>query len=250
VALGFTDDARHHGDGFDGILADGRLAGEHDGVSAVVDGVGHVGDLGARGPRILDHRFQHLRGRDHGLGVLGGAADDVLLNGGNLLRRHFHAQIAARHHDAVGHLQNGVEMLDGLRLFQLGDDPGVAAEGGHAIAHQAHVFGGAHKGDGDGVDAVLERELQVFGSFSVSEGVRTRTPGRLMPLFSPSMPPLTMSQTTSSPLTSCTRSSMRPSESRMREPCSTFSASVLKVVPTSDAVPGTSRGVMVRRGRP
>ena len=33
----------------------------------------------------------------------------------------------------------------------------------------------------------------------------------------------------------------------MREPCSTFSASVLNVVPTSDAVPGTSRGVMVRR---
>ena len=82
-------------------------------------------------------------------------------------------------------------------------------------------------------------------SFSVSEGMRTGMPGRLMPLCSPSMPPLTISQITSPSSTSWTRSSIRPSESRMREPCSTFSARVLKVVPTSDAVPGTSRGVMV-----
>ena len=66
-----------------------------------------------------------------------------------------------------------------------------------------------------------------------------------MPLCSPNMPPLTISQWTSPPETSWTRSSMRPSESKMREPCSTFSARVLKVVPTRAAVPGTSRGVMV-----
>ena len=62
--LGFGDDAGHHGDGFDGILADGRFAGEHDGVGAVVDGVGHVGDFGAGGARILDHRLEHLGGGD------------------------------------------------------------------------------------------------------------------------------------------------------------------------------------------
>ena len=68
-----------------------------------------------------------------------------------------------------------------------------------------------------------------------------------MPLFSPSIPPLIISQTTSWPCTSATRSSIRPSESRIREPASTFSASVLKVVPTSSAVPIISRGVMVSR---
>ena len=82
-------------------------------------------------------------------------------------------------------------------------------------------------------------------SFSVSDGTRTGMPGRLMPLFSPSMPPSMISHTTSLSFTSCTRSSIKPSESRMREPCSTFSASVLKVVPTNCAVPATSRGVMV-----
>ena len=49
--------------------------------------------------------------------------------------------------------------------FQLGDDPGVEAERGHAVAHQAHVFGRAYKGDGDGVNAVLERELEIFCIF-------------------------------------------------------------------------------------
>ena len=203
MALGFVHDAGHHGDGFDGILADGGFAGEHHGVGAVVDGVGDVGDLGARGARILDHRLQHLRGRDDRLAVLGGAANDVLLNGGNLFRRNFHAQIAARHHDAVGDLQNAVEVLDGLRLFELGDDPGFAAERGNAVAHQAHIFGGADEGNGDGIDAVASaRTRDPALSFSVSEGTRTGMPGRLMPLFSPSMPPLMISQTTSSPITS------------------------------------------------
>ena len=47
--FGFGDDAGHHLDGFDGIGAHGGFAGEHDGVGAVVDGVGDVGDFGAGG---------------------------------------------------------------------------------------------------------------------------------------------------------------------------------------------------------
>ena len=45
----------------------------------------------------------------------------------------------------------------------------------------------------------LSANSRSSASFSVSDGVRTRTPGRLMPLCSPSMPPLTISQATSSP---------------------------------------------------
>ncbi len=84
-------------------------------------------------------------------------------------------------------------------------------------------------------------------SFSVSDGTRTGIPGRLMPLCSPSMPPLITSQSTSSPGMSITRSSIRPSESRIRAPGSRFSASVGKVVAITLAVPRMSRGVMVSR---
>jgi hypothetical protein len=70
-------------------------------------------------------------------------------------------------------------MLDGLGLFQLGDDPGFAAVGGDAVAHQADVFGGADKGDGDGVHAVLERELQIFGVFVGERGNAHRNAGKI-----------------------------------------------------------------------
>src|SRR6476661_5353171 len=86
-----------------------------------------------------------------------------------------------------------------------------------------------------------------FSSFSVREGTLTTAPGRLMPLCSPSSPPLITSHSTSSPRTAVTRSSSSPSESRIREPGSTSCASVLNVVESTAAVPAISRGVMVKR---
>ena len=158
LVLGLGDDLGHHGDGFDGIFAGGGFAGEHDGVGAVVDGVGDVGGLGAGGARVLDHGLEHLGGGDDGLAVLGGAADDVLLDGGDFFGRDFDAEVAAGDHDAVGDFEDGVEVLDGLGLFELGDDPGVGVEGGEAVLDVADVVGGADEGDGDGVDALADGE--------------------------------------------------------------------------------------------
>jgi len=73
---------------------------------AVVDGVGDVGGLGAGGAWVLDHGFEHLRGSDDGLAVLGCAADDVLLDGGNFFWREFDAEIAARDHDGVSDFED------------------------------------------------------------------------------------------------------------------------------------------------
>ena len=182
-----------------GILAHRRFAGEHDSIRTVINGIGHVRDFGASRARILDHGFEHLGCRNDRLAELRSATNDVLLNRRHLLRRHFHAEIATRNHDGVGSLQNRVEMLDGLWLFQLGNDPAFAAESSNAVANQAHIFSGTHKRDSDGIHARLESKLKSSASFSVSEGTRTGIPGRLMPLFSPSIPPLMISQTTSSP---------------------------------------------------
>ena len=170
LVLGLGDDLGHHGDGFDGILAGGGFGGEHDGVGAVIDGVGDVGGFGARGARVVDHRLEHLRGGDDGLAVLGGAADDVLLDGRDFLRRNFDAEVAAGDHDAVGDFEDGVEVLDGLRLFELGDDPGVGLEGGEAALDVANVVGGAHEGDGDGVDSLPMAKIEVFLVFLGERG--------------------------------------------------------------------------------
>ena len=87
----------------------------------------------------------------------------MLLNGRYLLRRNFHAQIAARHHDAVGHLKNVLQMLDGLRLLQLGDNPRLAAQRRNPIAYQANILSRAHKRNRDRIHAVGQRELQILG---------------------------------------------------------------------------------------
>ena len=163
--LGLGDDLGHHGDGFDGILAGCGLTGEHDGVGAVVDGVGDVGGLGAGGARVLDHRLEHLRGGDDGFAVLGRAANDVLLKRGNFFGGNFDAEIAAGDHDGIGDFEDRVEVLDGLGLFELGDDPCVGVECSEAVLYVADVVGGADEGDGDGVDALADSEDEVFFVF-------------------------------------------------------------------------------------
>ena len=58
--------------------------------------------------------------------------------------------------------EDAVEVLDGLGLFELGDDPCVGVEGGEAVLDVADVVGGADEGDGDGVDALTDSEDEVF----------------------------------------------------------------------------------------
>ena len=82
-------------------------------------------------------------------------------------------------------------------------------------------------------------------SFGVRAGIDRATPGRLIPLCSPSMPPFNTSHRTSFPRTLRTRSSMRPSLSRMRAPGLTSRARSGNVVEMRVAVPGTCCGVMV-----
>ena len=105
-----------------GVLADAGLAGEHERVGAVEHGVGGVGGLGAGRPAVLDHRLEHLGRDDDRLGAAAGDLAGALLHQRHLLERHLDAEVAAGHHDAVEGADDLVEVLDGLRLLDLGDD--------------------------------------------------------------------------------------------------------------------------------
>ena len=67
------------------------------------------------GRRLDDHGFEHLRGGDDRLAREAGLGDELLLQDGHFLDRHFHAEVAARHHDAVRRLQDFVEVLERVR---------------------------------------------------------------------------------------------------------------------------------------
>ena len=119
--------ARHDLDGALGEAAVGGLAREHDGVGAVKHGVGDVGALGAGRPGVGDHRLEHLS-RDHArLARLPALGDHHLLLAEDLLRGDLHAEVAARHHHAVGGGEDLVELVEALLVLDLGDDLDVLA---------------------------------------------------------------------------------------------------------------------------
>ena len=161
MSFGLGHNAGHHLDRFAGELADRALAGKHDRVGAVEDGVGHVAGLGPRGTRVLGHGLEHLRGRDDRLAEVERAANDMLLDERHLLRRNLDAKIAAGHHHSVRDLENGFKIFDGLRLLQLGNERSIAAMRGNRPPGAHHIVGGAHKRDGDQVNRVLQTECEV-----------------------------------------------------------------------------------------
>ena len=83
--------------------------------------------------------------------------DDLLLHRRADLGSDLDAQVAAGDHDAVGGLENVVELVDGSSALDLGQN-------GHVLelADLAHALRVADEGGGDEVDALLEAEEDVL----------------------------------------------------------------------------------------
>ncbi len=114
------------------------------------------------GSGLLHHRLEHLRGRDHGLAGLAAEPDDPLLQERHVGGPDLDAQIAARHHQAVGHGHDRVELLDRLGLLDLGDHALAAAEPRVIMLAQIlDVLGPPHERERDVVDVLLDGEGEV-----------------------------------------------------------------------------------------
>ena len=158
VALHRLGDAVHHVDRLVGPRTRGTLGRQHDGVGPLVDGGGHVGDLGPRRHRLGHHRFEHLGRHDDGLSGLAGGARNPLLAAGHGFQGQLDTQIATRHHDAVGEFENAIEAHQCRGLLDLGHDAGPAAD---QLAGLGHVLGALHEGECYPVDADACRRLEI-----------------------------------------------------------------------------------------
>ena len=162
VALGLLGDLAHDAYGIDRIPARGGLAREHDGAGPVVDGVGHVADLGAGGAGVGDHALKHLGRGDHALAAHAADGDQMLLDGGQLGKWHLHAEVAARHHDALAGGADLVDVVHAGLVLDLGDDVDVLAavfpEEGLEIDQ---ILPAGDEGGGDIVHAVADTEEQI-----------------------------------------------------------------------------------------
>ena len=157
VLLGDLRDVVHRVNRAQRVFAHRRLGAEHHRVGPVQNGVGHVTHLGPGGRRLLHHALEHLRRHDDRLARVLAAADQVLLDDRHLGHVHLHPQVAAGDHQAVAHLEDAVDLLDGLGLFDLGDQLDGAVLALEVEAEDLQVVRLAHERQGEVVQVVLDR---------------------------------------------------------------------------------------------
>ena len=188
-------------------------------VGAVEDGVRHVGRLGPGGPRVVDHRVQHLGGDDDRLGLLPAQLDRPLLHQRHAFERHLDAEVAAGDHDPVEGVDHGLDVVDGLGLLQLRDHRCAAPDPVHHRVDELDVGGRPHERQRDQVHAEAEGELEVRDVLLRQGGHRDvhAGQGQALVVRTP-VPPIVTVQTTSGPSTSTTSRPTRPSSTSSRSP--------------------------------
>ena len=196
------------------IDADGGLAGQHDRVDRVVDGVGRVAHFGARRPQLGRIESNTCvatitgRPRRRARRVISFCTAGTRSNGISSPR------IPARDHHRVGGAEDGVEVVDRGGPLDLGDEqrPSVArsATMTRAMRRSSAVWTKLSATMSTPRDRPKRRSAMSLG---VSAEAGRATPGRLMPLCSASAPPPTTTVFAVVPSDDSTRSSMRPSSS-------------------------------------
>ena len=84
-----------------------------------------------------------------------------LLRQRDLLRRQLHAEIAARHHHAIGGFDDLFEHIDRFWLLELRDHRCIGSSLRDLLFDQPHLVGGSHERDRNDVDFLLQPESQI-----------------------------------------------------------------------------------------
>ena len=104
------------------VLACGGFSGKHDGIGAFENGIGDIGDLGARREGIGDHALQHVSGDDDGLHRADALFHNFALNDGEFLVRALHSEVSTGDHDGVCSGDDAEDIFDGQLVFDLSDN--------------------------------------------------------------------------------------------------------------------------------
>ncbi len=161
VGLDAAGDLVEHQHAFERVAAHGRLAGEHHAVGEFIDGVGDVGDLGARRHRLRDHRLEHVRGDDDGAAERLAGLHGAALNDGQLLVGALDAEVATGDHEDVARAHDLVEIGDGGLVLDLGDDLHAGVVPAEKFTELLDVGRFTHERHGDEVDAGFEADERV-----------------------------------------------------------------------------------------
>lgn len=151
----------HHADSLARVIALGRLSRQHDTVGAVEDSIGDVGHLRTSRPGIVRHGLEHLRGADDRLALDVALGDHHLLGDEDLGSGDLDPQITTGDHDAVGLVEDLVEVVDALLVLDLGNDLDLLALLAQDLTDMADIAAAADEGGEDHIDLVLHAKLQI-----------------------------------------------------------------------------------------
>ena len=158
VALDLGRDPVHDLDSLHGKIARCRFPRQHHRIGTIIDSGRDIGNLRPRRHRRRNHAFQHLGRHHHRLAGAPGAADQILLQGGDILYRQFHAEVAARHHDRIGQFNNLVDLMQGGRLLDLCQHRRPARDQAPGLGD---IIGPLHERQRHPIDAGIKRETQI-----------------------------------------------------------------------------------------
>jgi len=153
----------------DGVVTVSRFTRQHDGISAIEDGIGDIRSLSTGGARSLDHGLKHLGGSDNGLGSNVGLLDHPLLSDEDLFGWDLHAQVTTGDHDTVRSSNDLVIVVEALLVLNLGDDLDMGATLSQNFADSLNALGGTDKRGSDHVNATAETELNNVGLILLGE---------------------------------------------------------------------------------
>ena len=110
---------------------------------------------------ILDHGLEYLGGHDDRFGASPGELDGALLHQRHLLQRELDAEVTAGDHHAVERGDDLLEILDCLRLLDLGDHGQANALLVHDLVDPFDICGVTHERQGDHVRLQPQRPAEV-----------------------------------------------------------------------------------------
>ena len=137
---------------FQRVFAHRCLGTQHDGIGAVEHRISHITHLGAGGHGVGDHALHHLGRSDGDFVHFPRHFDHAFLQRWHCGVTYLDRQVTTRNHDAVAGGQNFFQMWNGLKAFDLGNQPRLMLERlGSYIAqlarhfHVCRAFGEAHR---------------------------------------------------------------------------------------------------------
>mmetsp|Transcript_117456 Transcript_117456/g.339586 ORF Transcript_117456/g.339586 Transcript_117456/m.339586 type:complete len:286 (+) Transcript_117456:318-1175(+) len=151
------------GHDFNGSLKIRRIGGftaQHDGIGSVVDRIGHVRTFGTGRAGVLDHGFQHLRGRNDGFAGNVAFSDHPFLGQEDLGGRNFHSQISTGDHNTVGFFENFIKILQTFLIFNFANHFNMRSViVGQEFLEIPNVLSGTNKGGRNEFDAPFNTKI-------------------------------------------------------------------------------------------